>query len=155
MIFSYFHNQNKHKISLSVHCTFLTKIMTSKKGRGKKSILALIYTFLVQNGLNFRISNLSVLQKSLLVQDWVITLRVDYFDVENWFLIRFYFNYFIFKGWALSTDPLDLDISYRIHYKHQQFTDVKTISQSDPAYILKVTTYLLLKDSFKLQVLIL
>ena len=45
-----------------------------------------------------------------------------------------------FTGWALSTDPLDLDISYRIHYKHQQFTDVKTISQSDPAYILKVTT---------------
>ena len=47
--------------------------------------------------------------------------------------------YFLFTGWALSTDPLDLDISYRIHYKHQQFTDVKTISQSDPAYILKVT----------------
>ena len=47
--------------------------------------------------------------------------------------------FIFFTGWALSTDPLDLDISYRIHYKHQQFTDVKTISQSDPAYILKVT----------------
>ena len=50
---------------------------------------------------------------------------------------------FSFVGWALSTDPLDLDISYRIHYKHQQFTDVKTISQSDPAYILQVLYFAL------------
>jgi len=39
--------------------------------------------------------------------------------------------------WVLDADPIDLDISYRIHYKHQIFNDVKTISQSDPAYILQ------------------
>jgi len=39
--------------------------------------------------------------------------------------------------WILDADPLDLDISYRIHYKHQHFEDVKTIRKSDPAYILQ------------------
>ena len=42
--------------------------------------------------------------------------------------------------WVLDADPIDLDISYRIHYKHS-FPDVKTISQSDPAYILQVNFF--------------
>ena len=58
-VFSYFHGQNKYKIRVSVHCSLRSKKLINIKVR-KISILAIKNTFLVQNRLNFRFSNLSV-----------------------------------------------------------------------------------------------
>ena len=47
VVFSCFHGQNKNKIRVFVHCSVLTKKLINM------SILALQYTFLVHDRLNF------------------------------------------------------------------------------------------------------
>ena len=71
----HFHQQNKTKIKLSVHFSACIKKLTKIK-LIKISFWALKHTSLVKNRLNFNFSKLSILQKGLLMQNWISRLRL-------------------------------------------------------------------------------